>query len=244
MPEATHMLMWIMSDRAIPRSFRFMEGFGVHTFRLVNGEGKSTYVKFHWKPKHGLQSVAWNEAVKITRANYEPNSWPAAEGGPREDPASGFTSYPEEVAGPKRRLRPDSFADHYSQARQFYISQTPVERRHIAGAFTFELSKCDRKDIRIRMVAGLRNVDTELATAVAQGLGLRDLPAASSPTRTRTASSSPTQAVPRRCCSRPACEATHHPTAVLPASTTRRRPTSSPGAASCGSGTGWGPPPR
>ena len=56
-PESMHMIMWIMSDRAIPRSFRFMEGFGVHTFRLVNAEGKSTFVKFHWKPKLGLQSV-------------------------------------------------------------------------------------------------------------------------------------------------------------------------------------------
>ena len=63
------MVMWIMSDRAIPRSFRFMEGFGVHTFRLVNAEGKSTFVKFHWKPKHGLQSVVWNEAVKINGAD-------------------------------------------------------------------------------------------------------------------------------------------------------------------------------
>ena len=58
-PEAMHMVMWVMSDRAIPRSFRFMEGFGVHTFRLVNAEGKSTFVKFHWKPKQGLQSVLW-----------------------------------------------------------------------------------------------------------------------------------------------------------------------------------------
>ena len=328
MPEATHMLMWIMSDRAIPRSFRFMEGFGVHTFRLVSARGLSTYVKFHWKPKQGLQSVTWNEAVKIngadpdfhrrdlwdaitqgdypewelclqtfddgfadrfdfdvldatkiipeeilpvrpvgrlvldqvtdnffaeteqvafgtlnivpgidftndpllqgrnfsyldtqlkrlgstnftqlpvnapkcpvahfqqdghmalanpvSRANYEPNSWAAPGGGPREDPAAGFTSYPGHEDGPKRRLRADSFADHYSQARQFYISQAPVERRHIAEAFTFELSKCDREDIRIRMVAGLRNVDTELATTVAQGLGLRDLPAAAPPAR-------------------------------------------------------------
>ncbi len=61
--------MWIMSDRTIPRSFRFMEGFGVHTFRLVNAEGKSTFVKFHWKPKQGLQSVVWNEAVKINGAD-------------------------------------------------------------------------------------------------------------------------------------------------------------------------------
>ncbi|HEY0934143.1 MAG TPA: catalase [Trebonia sp.] len=328
MPESTHMLLWVMSDRAIPRSFRFMEGFGVHTFRLVNEAGRSTYVKFHWKPARGLQSVAWNEAVKIngadpdfhrrdlwdaigsgdypewelglqlfdddfadrfdfdvldptklipeevlpvrpvgrlvldrvvdnffaeteqvafctqnivpgidfsndpllqgrnfsyldtqlkrlgspnftqlpvnapkcpyanfqadghmavtnpvTRASYEPNSWPAAEGGPREDPAGGFRSYPEELAGAKRRLRPESFADHYSQARQFYLSQTAVERRHIADAFTFELSKVERAEIRTRMVAGLRNVDEDLAAAVAEGLGLRDLPAAAEPAR-------------------------------------------------------------
>jgi catalase len=321
MPESTHMLMWIMSDRAIPRSFRFMEGFGVHTFRLVNAVGQSTFVKFHWKPKLGLQSVLWNEAVKIsgadpdfhrrdlwnavqqgdypewelclqlfdedfadrfrfdildptkiipeeeipvrrvgrlvldrmvdnffaeteqvafctqnivpgidfsddpllqgrnfsyldtqlkrlggpnftylpinapkcpiahfqedghmavanptTRANYEPNSWEAAIGGPREDPARGFETYPAPEGGPKRRLRADSFADHYSQARQFYMSQTPIEQRHLSDAFVFELSKCDRVDIRTRMVAGLRNVDEDLARTVADGLGLLELP--------------------------------------------------------------------
>jgi catalase len=321
MPEATHMLMWIMSDRAIPRSFRFMQGFGVHTFRLVNADGRSTFVKFHWKPKQGLQSVVWNEAVKIngadpdfhrrdlwdairqgsfpewelglqlfdeefadrfefdvldptkiipeeqvplrmvgrlvldrvvdnffaeteqvafctqnivpgidftndpllqgrnfsyldtqlkrlgspnftnlpvnapkcpmahfqqdghmatvnpvTRANYEPNSWPPDEGGPRENPGAGFSSYPSAESGPKRRLRPESFADHYSQARQFYVSQTKVEQRHIADAFTFELSKCERVEIRSRMVAGLRNVDEDLARQVADGLGLPQLP--------------------------------------------------------------------
>src|SRR4051794_3127449 len=68
-PESMHMIMWVMSDRSLPRSFRFMEGFGVHTFRLVNAEGKSTFVKFHWKPKQGLQSVVWNEAVKINGAD-------------------------------------------------------------------------------------------------------------------------------------------------------------------------------
>jgi len=328
MPESAHMLMWIMSDRAIPRSFRFMEGFGVHTFRLVNEAGRGTYVKFHWKPRQGLQSVLWNEAVKIngadpdfhrrdlwdaitqgaypewelglqlfdddfadrfefdvldptkiipeevlpvrpvgrlvldrvvsnffaeteqvafctqnvvpgidftndpllqgrnfsyldtqlkrlggpnfaqlpvnapkcpfahfqqdghmamvnpvTRANYEPNSWQGAEGGPREDPDRGYRSYPEEVAGPKRRLRADSFADHYSQARQFWISQTDIERRHIAESFTFELSKCERAEIRIRMVAGLRNVDEELAATVAEGLGLLEMPEATEPAR-------------------------------------------------------------
>src|ERR1700750_2184943 len=68
-PESMHMIMWVMSDRAIPRSFRFMEGFGIHTFRLVNAKNESTFVKFHWKPKLGLQSVAWNEAVKINGAD-------------------------------------------------------------------------------------------------------------------------------------------------------------------------------
>jgi catalase len=322
-PESTHMLLWIMSDRAIPRSLRFMEGFGVHTFRLIDRAGRSTYVKFHWKPKHGLQSVVWNEAVKIngadpdfhrrdlwdaikrgdypewelclqlfddefadrfdfdvldptklipeelvplrpvgklvldrtvsnffaeteqvafctqnivpgidfsddpllqgrnfsyldtqlkrlgspnfaqlpvnapkcpfahfqqdgqmavvnpaTRANYEPNSWPGAEGGPREDPRDGFRSYHAEVEGAKRRTRPASFADHYSQARQFYLSQSGIERLHIAEAFTFELSKCERADIRTRVVAGLRVVDADLAATVAEGLGLQELPAA------------------------------------------------------------------
>ncbi len=78
------MLMWIMSDRAIPRSFRFMEGFGVHTFRLVNAEGKSTFVKFHWKPTLGLQSVVWNEAVKINGADpdfHRRDLWDAIESG-------------------------------------------------------------------------------------------------------------------------------------------------------------------
>ena len=322
MPESAHMLMWIMSDRAIPRSFRFMEGFGVHTFRLINAEGRSTFVKFCWKPKAGLQSVVWNEAVKISgadpdfhrrdlwdaitagdfpewelglqlfdeafadrfafdvldptkiipeeevpvrrvgrlvldkvagnffaeteqvafctqnivpgidftndpllqgrnfsyldtqlkrlgspnfthlpvnapkcpvahfqqdghmamanpqgRVNYEPNSQDPP--GPREDPAAGFRTYPDgegDQAGPKRRLRPESFADHYSQARQFFVSQNEVERRHIIDAFTFELSKCDREAIRTRMVAGLRNVGDDLAGPVAEGLGLPGLP--------------------------------------------------------------------
>jgi catalase len=119
----------------------------------------------------------------VSRANYEPNSWPGGEGGPREDPAAGFESFPSPESGEQRRLRPESFADHYSQARQFYVSQTDVERRHIAEAFTFELSKCDRGDIRTRMVAGLRNVDEDLAATVAEGLGLRELPEAVTPAR-------------------------------------------------------------
>ncbi|MDB5856331.1 MAG: katE, partial [Ramlibacter sp.] len=66
MPESSHMLMWLMSDRAIPRSYRMMEGFGVHTFRLVDARGTSRFVKFHWKPLLGLHSVVWDEAQKIS----------------------------------------------------------------------------------------------------------------------------------------------------------------------------------
>jgi catalase len=65
-PESAHMIMWVMSDRAIPRSYRMMEGFGVHTFRLVNEKGKARFVKFHWKPLLGVHSVAWDEAQKIS----------------------------------------------------------------------------------------------------------------------------------------------------------------------------------
>ena len=64
-PESMHMLMWVMSDRAIPRSFGMMEGFGVHTFRLINAKGESTFVKFHWKPALGVHSLVWDEAVKL-----------------------------------------------------------------------------------------------------------------------------------------------------------------------------------
>lgn len=315
-PESFHMIMWVMSDRGIPRSFRFMEGFGVHTFRFLDSNDRSTFVKFHWKPKQGLQSVVWNEAVKINgadpdfhrrdlwsaissgdfpewelgvqlfdeefaekfdfdvldptklipeelvpvrivgrlvldrvvdnffaeteqvafctqnvppgidfsndpllqgrnfsyldtqvkrlgspnfthipinapkcpmahfqqdghmamhnpvgRANYEPNSWGAA-GGPRENPKQGFRSFASEETGPKRRLRPESFSDHYSQARQFYISQTPIEQKHIADGITFELSKVERPDIRSRVVSHLLHIDEDLATTVADGLGL------------------------------------------------------------------------
>jgi len=312
MPESMHMIMWVMSDRALPRSFRFMEGFGVHTFRFVNAAGVSSYVKFHWKPKAGLQSVMWNEAVKINgadpdfhrrdlwdaiesgdfpewelgvqvfddafadsfefdvldatklipeeilpvrpigrlvldrvvdnffaeteqvafctqnvvpgidftndpllqgrnfsyldtqlkrlgspnftylpvnapkcpfanfqrgRANYEPNSWGAA-GGPREDPSVGYTSFPVEESGGKRRVRAASFADHYSQARMFFNSQSGTEQQHIINAIVFELSKVERVDIRERTVASLRNIDEQLAVLVADGLGMLDVPAA------------------------------------------------------------------
>jgi catalase len=320
-PESMHMVMWIMSDRTIPRSFRFMEGFGVHTFRLVNAEGKSTFVKFHWKPKLGLQSVVWNEAVKINgadpdfhrrdlwdaikmgdypewelglqlfddafadkfefdvldatkivpeeevpvrrvgrlvldrcvdnffaeteqvafctqnivpgidfsndpllqgrnfsyldtqlkrlgspnfmhipinapkcpfatfqqdghmaflnpkgRVNYEPNSRGGEPGGPREAPEQGFRSYPAEEEGAKVRVRSETFADHYSQARQFYKSQTKVEQNHLVKALVFELSKCETPAIRSRMVSHLLNIDEQLAKEVGGGLGLKELP--------------------------------------------------------------------
>jgi catalase len=326
-PESMHMVMWVMSDRAIPRSLRFMEGFGVHTFRLVNADGKSHFVKFHWKPKQGMQSVVWNEALKINgmdpdfhrrdmwdavdsgdypewelgvqvfddkfadefefdildptklipeeqvpvriigkmvldnnvdnffaeteqvafctqnivpgidftndpllqgrnfsyldtqlkrlgspnfthipinapkcpvrhyqqdghmamtnpkgRVNYEPNSWDEGEG-PRQDPANGFRSYPEEMQGTKQRERSETFADHYSQARQFYISQTPIEQDHIASAITFELSKVGKTEIRERMVGHLRNIDDDLAKNVADGIGMEKLPERIKPAR-------------------------------------------------------------
>lgn len=83
-PETTHMLMWVMSDRAIPRSFRMMQGFGVHTFRLVTAEGASQFVKFHWKPKLGTHSLVWDEAVKIAGADadfHRRDLWEAIESG-------------------------------------------------------------------------------------------------------------------------------------------------------------------
>ena len=319
-PESMHMIMWVMSDRAIPRSFRFMEGFGVHTFRLVNAKGESTFVKFHWKPKLGMQSVLWNEAVKINgadpdfhrrdlwtaiqtgnfpewelqfqlfdqafadsfefdvldptklipeevlppipvgrlvldrmpdnffaeteqvafmtqnvppgidfsndpllqgrnfsyldtqlkrlggpnfthipinapkcpfhhfqqdghmamrnpvgRVNYQPNSFGE---GPRESPQRGFTPFADVESGPKRRLRAESFADHYSQARQFFISQTEGEQHHIAAALIFELSKVKTPVIRERVVSHLLNIDQSLANSVGSGLGLQAMPKA------------------------------------------------------------------
>lgn len=106
------------------------------------------------------------------RVNYEPNSWGPTQGGPRQDPARGFTSYAETADGPKQRVRSETFADHYSQARQFLISQTPIEQKHIGDAIVFELSKVERPDIRSRTVSHLLNIDAELAATVADGLGM------------------------------------------------------------------------
>jgi len=83
-PESLHMLMWVMSDRAIPRSYATMEGFGVHTFRLVNAAGKSTFVKFHWKPVLGVHSLVWDEAQQIAGRDpdfHRRDLWEAIEDG-------------------------------------------------------------------------------------------------------------------------------------------------------------------
>jgi catalase len=84
MPESTHMLLWVMSDRAIPRSYRMMQGFGVHSFRLVNAKGASVFCKFHWKPLLGTHSLVWDEAVKISGADpdfHRRDLWEAIESG-------------------------------------------------------------------------------------------------------------------------------------------------------------------
>lgn len=109
------------------------------------------------------------------RVNYQPNSFNE---GPRESPTRGHRPFPAEEQGTKARLRPESFADHYSQARQFYISQTPPEQRHIAAALTFELSKVETAVIRERMVSHLLNIDETLANTVAQKLGFQSMPKA------------------------------------------------------------------
>jgi len=318
-PETLHNVFWAMSDRGIPRSYRTMEGFGIHTFRFVNAKGKSTFVRFHWKPLAGKASLLWDEAQKLAGkdadfhrrdlweaieagdypeyelgvqlipeedefkydfdlldptklipeklvpvqligkmvlnrnpdnyfaeteqvafhpghvvpgidftndpllqgrlfsytdtqisrlggpnfheipinrptcpyhnfqrdgmhrqdvdtnpANYEPNSinnnWPretppAASGG-------GFESYPERIDAEKVRQRSESFAEFYAQPRLFWLSQTPVEQEHIAGAFSFELSKVVRPYIRERVVDLLARVDQSLAQQVAKNVGI------------------------------------------------------------------------
>jgi catalase len=98
MPESMHMIMWAMSDRAIPRSYRMMEGFGVHTFRLVNDSGESHFVKFHWKPKLGVHSVLWDEAIKISGVNpdfHREDLWEAIEMGHFPEYELGMQIVPE-----------------------------------------------------------------------------------------------------------------------------------------------------
>jgi catalase len=118
-----------------------------------------------------------------TRVNYEPNSWGGELGGPRESSEHGFQSYPATEEGPMVRIRSDTFADHYGQARQFYISQTPIEQEHIAESFTFELSKVETPAIRGRVVSHLLNVDRELEETVAKALRLQTMPKPAEPAR-------------------------------------------------------------
>jgi catalase len=326
MPESMHMLMWAMSDRTIPRSLRMIEGFGVHTFRMVNAKGQATLVKFHWRPKLGLASTLWDEAVKIAGADpdfhrrdlwtaidrgdlpawdlavqafdeataaklgfdvldatklipeelvplqvlgtlvlernpdnffaeteqvayhpgnlvpgidvtedpllqgrlfsyvdtqlirlggpnfnqipinhpkcpmrhfqrdghmqmavpkgrvaYEPSS---LAGGPREAPERGYGTHPGAEVGPKLRVRAESFADHYSQARLFFRSMTPPEQKNIVRAFAFELGKVETVAVRRRMLGHLQIIDAELGTRVAAALGMPGQAETITPART------------------------------------------------------------
>ncbi len=98
-PESAHMIMWAMSDRAIPRSYRMMEGFGIHTFRLINAEGKASFVKFHWKPLLGVHSVAWDEAQNISGKDpdfHRRDLWDAIESGAYPEYELGLQIIPEE----------------------------------------------------------------------------------------------------------------------------------------------------
>ena len=315
--ETLHNQIWVMSDRAIPRSFRMMEGFGIHTFRLINHEGKSHFVKFHWKPLLGVHSITWDEAVKIHGADtdfHRRDLWDAIEAGhypewelgfqiiPEEDehkfdfdildptklipeemvpvqrigkmtlnrnpdnffaeteqvafhpghvvpgidftndpllqgrlfsytdtqlsrlgspnfseipinrpinevhnnqrdahmrmtvnkgktayfPNSigggcphlakmaegGFTSYEERIDAKKVRERSESFNDHFSQPALFYRSLQPWEQNHLADAYTFELGKCTYDHIKERMLYILNQIEEDLASKVAKGLGM------------------------------------------------------------------------
>ena len=333
MPETMNTMIWAMSDRAIPRSLRMMQGFGVHTFRLVNADGKSTFVKFHWTPKLGIQSLVWDESAKLQgadndfhrrdlfeaieagdypewelaiqvisdelaeslpysvldatkivpeedaplrvigrmvldrwpdnffaeteqsaflpsnvvpgidftndpllqgrlfsyldtqksrlgttnfhqipvnapkcplanmqrdgmmqtmipkgRANYEPNSLDEAgeDPGPRET-GTVFHTYEDNTElgnepSEKLRKRDETFGDHYSQPRQFWLSQTDNERAHIASAITFELSKVSLPHVRDRVLSVIQNIHADLGQRVADGLGI-DLPKAAKPFR-------------------------------------------------------------
>jgi catalase len=317
MTESAHMIMWVMSDRAIPRSLRMMEGFGVHTYRLINEKGQSSFVKFHWKPLMGVHSVVWDEAQKISGLDpdfHRRDLWDAIDegafpewelgvqvvaekdefkfpfdlldptklipeelvpvrrigkltldrnpdnffaeteqvafhpghivpgidfsndpllqgrlfsytdtqlsrlGGPNfhEIPINrslapvhnnqrdghmrqeinvgvaayqpntvgggcpfqagraegGFVSHAEKIDAHKVRGRSRSFFDHFSQAALFFKSQSAVEKKHLVQALRFELSKVERAEIRIRMVAVLSQIDRTLAENVAEGLGI------------------------------------------------------------------------
>ena len=110
-------------------------------------------------------------AVPKGRVNYSPSSLQSDT--PRQDPHRGLTSFAQRLEGDKLRIRAESFADHFSQAHQFFYSQTEPEQNHIVSAFIFELSKVQTKAVRERMVGQLANVDPKIAQRVASGLGLQ-----------------------------------------------------------------------
>jgi catalase len=106
------------------------------------------------------------------QVDYEPSLLDSD--GPRASATAGYRSFAAPVEGVKERIRPDTFADHFSQARQFFHSQTEPEQNHIVAALTFELSKCEVKAVRLRVLGQLANIDTTLANRVAAGLGLQE----------------------------------------------------------------------
>jgi catalase len=119
------------------------------------------------------------------RVNYSPSS--LADNTPRQDPKRGYSSFPAHEEGDKLRIRPSSFADHFSQARQFFESLTEPEQNHLISAFTFELSKVETKAVRSRMLSQLANVDMKIAERVANGLGHQEpIHKAPSTVKTRT----------------------------------------------------------
>ncbi len=132
-------------------------------------------------PKCPMHNFARDGHMRTTvpkgRVAYEPNT--LAPTSARENPTGGFRSFPGSDGGGKLRVRPASFADHYTQARLFFVSQTPPEQDHIVNALVFELSKVETPAIRERMIANLRNVDDAMAKRVAAGIGLSRVPAAS-----------------------------------------------------------------
>ncbi len=111
-------------------------------------------------------------ALQPGRVSYQPSM--LDQDGPREDPVHGYRSFPAPEAGDTLRARSATFADHYSQARQFFISQTKPEQDHIVAAITFELSKVETKAVRSRVLSRLANIDAGLASRIAEGLGMKD----------------------------------------------------------------------
>ena len=139
---------------------------------------------FHQLPINAANGHMQHNVPK-GRANYEPNSLASAGevGGPRESAVEGFRTTAVPVVETKIRVRSETFADHYSQARLFFRSQSPPEQAHLASAIVFELSKVTLEHVRNRVIANLRNVDESLAQRVADGLGMDDLPDASTPAK-------------------------------------------------------------